>query len=109
VTSLDRPVSTEDDAATLAQFLPHEAPGPEEHLTLALTQEKLRAAVRTLPDDERRIIELRFGVDGEAQPLTVKEIARKLGITARRVQSLEASGLERLSLNREIQALREAA
>jgi RNA polymerase primary sigma factor len=78
-------------------------------LTLALTEQKLRAAIQTLPDDERHVIELRFGVDGEAQPLGVREIARRLGMTARRVQSLEARGLERLSLNREIQALRDAA
>jgi RNA polymerase primary sigma factor len=109
VTSLDRPVSSDDDAATLAQLVPHDAPGPEERLTLSLTEQKLRAAVRTLPDEERQIIELRFGVDGEPQPLSVKEIARRLGMTSRRVQALETRGLERLSLNREIQALREAA
>jgi RNA polymerase primary sigma factor len=109
VTSLDRPISTNDEATTLAEFVAHEAPGPEETLTLSLTEQKLRAAIKTLPEDERRIIELRFGVDGEAQPLSVKEIARRLGMTSRRVQTLEAKGLERLSLNREIQALREAA
>lgn len=109
VTSLDRPISSDAEAAPLAEFVAHEAPGPEESLTLLLTEQKLRAAIRTLPEDERRIIELRFGVDGEAQPLSVKEIARRMGLTTRRVQSLEAKGLERLSLNREIQALREAA
>ena len=109
VTSLDRPISSDQDAAPLAEFVAHGAPGPEERLTLALTEQKLRAAIQTLPEDERHVIELRFGVDGEAQPLGVREIARRLGITTRRVQSLEARGLERLSLNREIQALRDAA
>jgi len=109
VTSLDRPVTSDAEAATLAEFLPNEAPGPEERLTLALTEQKLRAAIQKLPDEERQIIELRFGLDGEAEPLTVKEIARRLGLTARRVQTLEAKGLERLALNREIQAIREAA
>jgi RNA polymerase primary sigma factor len=109
VTSLDRPVSSDDEGSTLAQFLANDEPGPEQQLTLALTEQKLRAAVQTLPEEERRIIELRFGVDGEAQPLSVREIARRLGLTARRVQTLEAKGLERLSLNREIQALRDAA
>src|SRR5438270_1612778 len=109
VTSLDRPVSRDDETTTLAQFVPQTEPGPEERVTLSLTEEKLRAAVQTLPDDERHVIELRFGVDGEAQPLSVREIARRLGLTARRVQTLETRGLERLSLNREIQALRDAA
>jgi RNA polymerase primary sigma factor len=109
VTSLDRPVSRDDDTTTLAEFVPHTEPGPEERLTLSLTEQKLRAAIQTLPDDERHVIELRFGVDGEAQPLSVKEIARRLNLTPRRVQTLETRGLERLSLNREIQALRDAA
>lgn len=109
VTSLDRPVATDDEGASLGQFIARPEPGPEELLTLSLTQQKLRDAISTLPEDERTIIALRFGVDGESQPLSIKEIARRLGLTSRRVQALEAKGLERLSLNREIQALREAA
>jgi RNA polymerase primary sigma factor len=109
VTSLDRPVSSEDDAATLSQVIPGQQPGPEELLTLSLTQRKLRDALDTLPDDEREVLGLRFGMDGEGQPLSVKEISQRLGITTKRVHMLEAQGLERLSLNREIQALREAA
>jgi len=109
VTSLDRPVASDDEGASLGQFIARPEPGPEEQLTLSLTQAKLRDAIATLPKDERQIIELRFGVDGEGQPLGIKEIARRLGMPSRRVQALEAQGLERLSLNREIQALREAA
>jgi RNA polymerase primary sigma factor len=109
VTSLDRPVSSEDDSATLSQVIPGQQPGPEELLTLSLTQRKLHDALATLPDDEREVLGLRFGMDGEGQPLSVREIAQRLGVTAKRVHALEAQGLERLSLNREIQALREAA
>jgi RNA polymerase primary sigma factor len=110
VTSLDRPVSSDDEgSSSLSQFIAGNDPGPEELLTLSLTQQKLRDAISTLPEQERHIIELRFGVDSEPQPLTIKEIARRMRIPARKVQALEASGLERLALNREIQALREAA
>ena len=109
VTSLDRPVSSDDEATSLSQFVAGSEPGPEEVVTVSLTQQKLRDAINTLPEGERAIIELRFGVDGEPQPLTIKEIARRLRISARRVQELEASGLERLALNREIQALNDAA
>ncbi len=109
VTSLDRPVSSEDEGTTLSHFIAGEAPSPEELLTLSLTQQKLRDALRTLPADEREVVSLRFGLDGESQPQTIQETARRLGLTTRRVQTLQAQGLERLSLNREIQALREAA
>ncbi|HVH64821.1 MAG TPA: sigma-70 family RNA polymerase sigma factor [Candidatus Acidoferrum sp.] len=109
VTSLDRPVSTEDEGTTLSHFIAGRTPGPEELLTLSLTQQKLRAALQTLPEDEREVVSLRFGLNGDSHPQTIQEIARRLGITSRRVQTLQAQGLERLSLNREIQALREAA
>lgn len=109
VTSLDRPVSTDEEGTTLSHFIAGEAPSPEEILTLSLTQQKLRDALRTLPEDEREVVTLRFGLNGDPQPQTIQEIARRLGLTTRRVQALQAQGLERLSLNREIQALREAA
>jgi RNA polymerase primary sigma factor len=109
VTSLDRPVSTEEESGTLSQFIAHQGPGPEEMMTLSLTQQKLRDAVRTLPDDEREVVSLRFGINGDGLPHSITDIARRLGSTPKRVQSLEAKGLERLSLNREIQSLREVA
>jgi RNA polymerase primary sigma factor len=108
VTSLDRQISKED-GSTLSQLIPHEAPGPEDVVTVSLTRQKLKEALDSLPAEERQVIALHYDLDGAGHPLTVREIARRLRITGRRVHELEAKALERLALNREIQAVREAA
>ncbi len=106
VTSLDRPVG-EAEGATLMELLPGE-PGEEafEELHVSLAGETLRAAVGSLPEPERQVIELRYL---EASPLTLDEVADRLGIGRERVKRLEQAALERLSLERELQALRETA
>ena len=54
----------------------------------------MRQAVERLPERERRIVELRFGFDGEIQSL--ESIGRELGITRERVRQLEASAFKQL-------------
>ena len=54
----------------------------------------MRRAIATLPERERRIIELRFGVNGE--PTALEAIGKELGITRERVRQLEAEALETL-------------
>ncbi len=55
------------------------------------------------------MIELRFGIDGDATPLSLTEVGRRLGLSAGRVRKLETEALERLALEREIAALVEKA
>jgi RNA polymerase primary sigma factor len=54
----------------------------------------VRKAVETLPERERRIVELRFGFDGDVQSL--EAIGRELGITRERVRQLEAEAFAKL-------------
>jgi RNA polymerase primary sigma factor len=51
-------------------------------------------AVRTLPEREQRLIELRFGFDGE--PHSLATVARKLAITRERARQLEREALTKL-------------
>jgi RNA polymerase primary sigma factor len=107
ITSLDRPVGEEGEAA-LVDLLPGEAPEPVEEIHVDLAEEALRRAVAALPELEREVVRLRFGVaDGE--PQTAYEVSRLLGLPQARVHELERQALERLALEREIQALRDAA
>ncbi len=108
VTSLDRPVGEEVDTA-LGELLPASGPGPEEMVSVSLSEQKLHQAVAALPDLERRVVALRYGLDGEDGPHTLREVAQRLGLTLQQVRQIEVQALERLAVNREIQALRGAA
>jgi RNA polymerase primary sigma factor len=52
----------------------------------------------------RRVLSLRFGLNGEP-PQTLEEVGNGLGITRERVRQIEAEALERLAVNRELEAL----
>ena len=65
--------------------------------------------MRALPEREREVIKLRFGLNGERDPVSVRETARRLEIRPADVQKLERHALEELALRREITALRDAA
>jgi RNA polymerase primary sigma factor len=108
VTSLDRPVGEDSDAG-LGDLLPAEGAPVEEEVEVTLRDELVRAVVRQLPDPEREVIQLRFGLNGDREPVSVRETARRLGVRPSDVQRIERHGLEELALRREVAALREAA
>jgi RNA polymerase primary sigma factor len=108
VTSLDRPVG-EDDSTSLGELTVGEASSPEESVTVSLTEDTLRRAVRGLPERERDVVKMRYGLNGDVEPASLEEIGRRLGLTRERVRQIEADALERLAVQREIEALRSAA
>jgi RNA polymerase primary sigma factor len=107
VTSLDRPLGEEDDAA-FGDLLPSQGPAPEDVVHISLQEEMLRRALGELPERERTVVELRYGIDG-GEPTPLREIGRQLGITPERVRQIESKALGRLGRMRELDALRQAA
>ena len=107
VTSLDRPVG--DDGGSLGDLVAGEAAPPEDELHLSLRESALRRALEGLPAEQREVIELRYGVDGAEEPQSLAEIGRRLGLRPERVKELETDALDRLALERELEALRDAA
>jgi len=107
VTSLDRPLGEEEDAA-FGDLLASEGPAPEDVVHISLREEMLRRALEELPDRERTVVELRYGIDG-GEPTPLREIGRQLGITPERVRQIESKALGRLGRMRELDALRQAA
>ena len=107
VTSLDRPLGEEEDAA-FGDLLPAQGPGPDEVVNVSLAEDSLRRALGDLPDREREVVVLRYGIDG-GDPTPLREIGRRLGITPERVRQIESRALGRLAHMRELRALREAA
>ncbi len=108
VTSLERPVG-DDGESELGELLPATDALPEEEVQVALRDETVRAIVQTLPEREREVIELRFGLNGDRDPVSVREAARRLEVRPADVQKLERHALAELALRREIAALRDAA
>jgi RNA polymerase primary sigma factor len=108
VTSLDKPISAEGEG-TLGEVMPHEGPDPEEEVDIALESEVVRRALERLPQEEREVVELRFGLDDVTAPHTLDQVVQRLGISRNRVRRLEAEGLARLAVLREVQALRRFA
>ncbi|HUP33210.1 MAG TPA: sigma-70 family RNA polymerase sigma factor [Gaiellaceae bacterium] len=107
ITSLDRPIG-EEEGATLAALLPaEEAEAGFEEVDVSLLGAALRAAVQSLPEPERQVLELRYGLDGP--PLSLEAVSRRLGIGRDRVKRIETEALERLAAERELQTFRDAA
>jgi RNA polymerase primary sigma factor len=108
VTSLDRPVGEGGETA-FGDLLQSDAPPPEEEVVVSLRQSAVRHALASLPEPERAVVTLRYGLDGDAAPVGIQEISRRLGLGQNQVRTLERRALEHLSTVREIEALKDAA
>src|SRR6188472_97650 len=106
VASLDRPMA--DSETSLGELISGEEAGPEEEVTVSLDMDVLRRAVSQLPERERDVVKLRYGLNGDIEPKSLEEIGRRLGVTRERVRQIESDALERLAVQREIEALRAA-
>jgi RNA polymerase primary sigma factor len=106
LTSLDQPVGDEDTA--FGDLLPSDRPSPHEEVAEADRDQRVNALVAHLPEGERDVIRLRFGLSGE-EPLTLRQTGIELGITPERARQLEERGLNRLAGSGELAALRNAA
>jgi RNA polymerase primary sigma factor len=102
-TSLDAPIGDEEDAV-LGDFVAGDEPLPEDAVDVELRRQVLRHALLSLPDREREVVTMRYGIGGD-EPRTLEEIGRLLGLTRERVRQIELDSLRRLSLLREMQAV----
>ena len=102
-TSLDAPVGETDDAV-LGDFVAGDGPLPEELVEDSLRSETLAVALRSLPDRHRAVVILRYGLE-DADPKTLEEIGRRLGLTRERVRQIAVEALKRLSTLHEMEAV----
>ena len=107
VTSLDRPVGEEGDAS-LVDLMRGEAAEVEEEVELSLAEEALHRAVDELPEREKQVVKLRYGLNGDGDPKSLEEIGRRLGITRERVRQIESNALQRLAMHRELHSSKAA-
>ena len=107
VTSLDRPVG-ETEETSLGALLPSGERGPEEEVDISLREDALRRALEQLPEPERAVVRLRYGINGD-DPTPLSETGRRLGLSQDAVRRLERKALTELAQSRELEALRPAA
>ena len=107
VTSLDRPVG-ESDETPLVSLLASDEESPEELVDVALREQALARALDRLPEPEREVVKLRYGVGGD-DPAPLREAGRRLGLSIEAVRRLERKALADLSRSRELEAVKSAA
>jgi RNA polymerase primary sigma factor len=105
VTSLDKPLG-EDEDTSLGDVLPADDSDPLDQIELSLRREVLTRAIAELPDGERELISMRYGVGRETdEPCPLTEVARRIGLTRNRARAVESRALARLAQRRELVAL----
>ncbi len=107
LTSLDQPIGDDGETA-LGDMLASERPEPVEELVESDRDNRVNLIVDQLPEAERNVIQLRFGLTGD-EPRTLRQVGSELGISAERARELESRGLSRLAGSSELEGLRRAA
>ncbi len=103
--SLEKPIGEEEDSS-LGDFVPDDtAESPFDTTSVSLRRSDIDLALSSLPDRERRVIELRFGLCG-TQPCTLEEVGQAFGVTRERIRQIENNTLKKLEGLPEAQALR---
>jgi len=105
--SLEKPIGDEEEAE-LGDFVEDQtAESPFELAAERLRRENLRRALAALPEREREVIEMRYGLTGE-RPCTLEEVGRAFNVTRERIRQIENHTLKKLEALPEAQRLREA-
>jgi len=98
--SLNQTVGADDEGELGDLFADREAADPFDEAEESLRRQGVRRALEALPERERRILELRFGFEGE--PWTLEAIGNELDLTRERVRQLEGQALARLGALRDL-------
>ena len=106
--SLEKPIGEEEESE-LGDFVEDQtAESPFELAAEHLRRENLRRALAALPEREREVIEMRFGLTGE-RPYTLEEVGRAFNVTRERIRQIENHTLKKLEALPEAQRLRDAS
>jgi RNA polymerase primary sigma factor len=106
--SLEKPVG-DDDESEFGHFIEDDSePLPDESAGLTLRNEALARALNLLAERERRVLELRFGLNGEA-PCTLDQVGLAFNVTRERIRQIENQSLKKLRALAESQMLRDVA
>jgi RNA polymerase primary sigma factor len=106
--SLEKPVGDEEDSEFGHFIADQTTKAPEDAADITFRKETLVRVLAMLSHRERRVLELRYGLDGE-QPRTLDEVGRAFNVTRERVRQIENQSLKKLQAMAEAQKLRNVA
>lgn len=93
--SLETPIGEEEDSH-LGDFIEdHDAPAPADAASFTLLREQLEEVLETLTVREKRVLELRFGLE-DGRSRTLEEVGQHFGVTRERIRQIEAKALRKL-------------
>lgn len=93
--SLETPIGEEEDSH-LGDFIEdHDAPAPADAASFTLLREQLDEVLETLTLREKRVLELRFGLE-DGRSRTLEEVGQHFGVTRERIRQIEAKALRKL-------------
>ncbi|HEY3922256.1 MAG TPA: sigma-70 family RNA polymerase sigma factor [Gaiellaceae bacterium] len=100
VASTDAPIGADGDSS-FGDLFAAGGPTTEDEVDKTMTSDAVRRAVAKLPERQRDVISLRFGLSG-GEPTSLEQIGKELGITRERVRQIEADALRRLAADESI-------
>jgi RNA polymerase primary sigma factor len=106
--SLEKPVGDEEESEFGHFLADQSATAPDEAAETTLRKETLKRILCALSPRERRVLELRYGLDGQ-HPRTLDEVGRTFNVTRERVRQIENQSLKKLQALAESQKLRDVA
>jgi RNA polymerase primary sigma factor len=109
IASLDATISRDSDEeeSVLGNFIEDEsAVRPEDATATQLLKEQVSEVVRTLSDRERKILEMRFGLNG-GRPHTLEEVGLEFDVTRERIRQIESKAIAKLRKNKDVKHLYE--
>src|SRR5664279_3907236 len=106
--SLDEPIGESGESSMSEVLKDDNAVDPVDAVDAAHRLDTLSGALEALPERRRRVLVLRYGLDG-GDARTLDDIARELGLTRERVRQIEVETLGQLATVRELQDLRDRA
>ena len=103
--SLETPIGEEEDSH-LGDFIPDDsAPAPADAAFYSLQREQLMEVLDTLTEREKKVLILRYGLDG-GRSYTLEEVGEKFHVTRERIRQIEAKALRKLRANRQVRGMR---
>jgi len=106
--SLEKPVGDEEESEFGHFLTDHDQPLPEESAELNFRRDRLFKILETLSARERRVLELRYGLDGQT-PQTLDEVGRTFNVTRERIRQIENQSLKKLRALADAVSLRDLA